>query len=197
MKWEILKSEDLYRGFFRLRRLRIAHGRFAGGDPLVIEREVLDRGHAVGVLPYDPLRDEVLLVEQFRVGAVDSPHGPWLMEIVAGVMDTGEQAEAVARREAMEEAGCQLQALIHIHDYHSTPGGCSERIALFVGQADLSDVGGIHGLAHEGEDIRVHVLPAEEAFDRLDRMQVDNAMTLIALQWLRWHRASLRDRWSD
>ncbi|MCG5499980.1 NUDIX domain-containing protein [Ectothiorhodospira lacustris] len=195
MKWEILKLQDLYRGFFHLRHLRLSHGRFEGGEPMVVDRELLDRGHAAGVLPYDPVRDEVLLVEQFRVGAIESPHGPWLMEIIAGLIDAGERAESVARREALEEAGCHLDELVHVHDYYATPGSSTERISLFVARADLSGAGGIHGLAHEGEEIRVHVLPAEEAFDQLDRMQVDTAMTIIALQWLRLNREGLRERW--
>ena len=195
MKWEILDDRLVYEGFFRIRSLRLSHSRFQGGEPLEIRRELLERGHAAAVLPYDAVRDRVILVEQFRVGALESEHGPWLMEVVAGMIAPGERAEDVVRREALEEAGCQLGELEHLYEYHATPGGASERVSLFVGQADSEGIGGIHGLEDEGEDIRVHVLDAEEAFARMDDGLMDNAMTLIALLWLRINREDLRERW--
>lgn len=196
MKWEILDDRLAHEGFFRVRRLRLSHSRFQGGDPLIIQRELLERGHAAAVLPYDAGQDRVVLIEQFRVGALESERSPWLMEVVAGMIEPGECAEDVVRREALEEAGCQLGELIHLYEYHSTPGGSSERISLFVGQADSRGLEGIHGLEHEGEDIRVHVLEAEEAFARMDNGLMDNAMTLIALLWLRMNRESLREQWA-
>ncbi|ANB01068.1 NUDIX domain-containing protein [Ectothiorhodospira sp. BSL-9] len=198
MKWDILKVEDLYQGFFKLCRLRLSHGRFAGGEPLVVERELIRRGPAAAVLPYDPDTDRVLLVEQFRVGAIESPHGPWLMETIAGLIEPGERAEDVARREALEEADCSLGELVLAHEYFSTPGSSDERISVYVGQADLSAAkGGIHGLVEEGEEIRTHVLSADEAFDWLDRQQVDTAFPIIALQWLRLNREMLQERWGS
>ncbi|SFM35371.1 ADP-ribose pyrophosphatase [Ectothiorhodospira mobilis] len=196
MRWDLLDVEELYRGFFRLHRLRLSHARFRGGEPMVIERELIQRGDAAAVLPYDPVRDRVLLVEQFRVGALESPHGPWLVEIIAGLVEPGEHPEAVARREAMEEAGCTLGEMRHVHDYYATPGSASERISLFVGRADLPQLeGGIHGLEAEGEEIRTHILSVDEAFDWLDRRNIETAMPIIALQWLRLHREDLREAW--
>ncbi|MFW5453220.1 NUDIX domain-containing protein [Thioalkalivibrio sulfidiphilus] len=196
MKWEIIDDRLAYEGFFRIRSLRLSHSRFQGGDPLVVKRELLERGHAAAVLPYDARRDRIVLIEQFRVGALEAERGPWLMETIAGMIEPGERAEDVVRREALEEAGCQLGELVRLYEYHSTPGGASERVTLFVGQTDSEGVGGIHGLEHEGEDIRVHVLDAEEAFARMDSGLVDNAMTLIALLWLRLNREMLRERWA-
>ncbi|MFP4080624.1 MAG: NUDIX domain-containing protein [Ectothiorhodospira sp.] len=196
MRWDLLDVKELYRGFFRVHRLSLSHGRFRGGEPMVIERERIQRGDAAAVLPYDPVRDRVLLVEQFRVGALESPRGPWLMEIIAGLVEPGEHPEAVARREAMEEAGCALGEMVHVHDYFATPGSASERISLYVARADLPrQEGGIHGLEEEGEEIRAHVLPAEEAFDWLDRHHIEAAMPIIALQWLRLNREGLREAW--
>jgi ADP-ribose pyrophosphatase len=195
MKWEILDDRLAYEGFFRIRRLRLSHSRFRGGEPLVVKRELLERGHAAAVLPYDAGRDRVVLIEQFRVGALESERSPWLMEVVAGMIEPGERTEDVVRREALEEAGCQLGELVHLYEYHSTPGGASERVSLFVGEADSEGVGGVYGLADEGEDIRVHVLDAEEAFARMDHGGLDNAMTLIALLWLRLNREMLREKW--
>ena len=196
MKWEIMEEDLCFQGFYRLMRYRVRHALFEGGMGEPVVRELLVRGHAAGVLPYDPVRDEIVLIEQFRIGALESPHGPWLVEIVAGLVEEGEQPEAVARREAMEEAGCQLQDLAHICSYYSSPGGSNERISLYVGRVDSSSVGGIHGLAHEGENIRVGVCPAEEAFDRVARGLIDNAPSIIALQWLQLNRERLRESWT-
>lgn len=196
MNWKLLNQEMLYDGFFKLRRLHLSHSRFAGGEPIAVQRELLDRGHAAGVLPYDPIADRVLLIEQFRVGALESPHSPWLMEIIAGMIGPGENPQEVVRREALEEANCPLQELVHVHDYYSSPGGTSERISIYVAKADLTDAGGIHGLEHEGEDIRTHVLDAEEAFELLRQQRIDNAMGVIALQWLMLHKEEIQAQWS-
>lgn len=197
MKWEIVDKTLSFKGFLRLVSYRLRHSLFAGGMGPVIERECLERGDAVAVLPYDARRDEVVLIEQFRIGALESAKGPWLMEIIAGVMELGETAEAVARREAVEEAGCTLGELHRIYHYYSSPGGSSERISLFVAQVDSAGIGGLHGLKDEGEDIRVQVMSTEEAFALLDSGVIDSAMPLLALQWLRLNREALRELWAD
>jgi ADP-ribose pyrophosphatase len=158
-------------------------------------REVFERGHAAAVLPYDPVRDQVVLVEQFRIGALRAPEGPWLLEIVAGIIDPGETPEAVVRREAVEESGCVLQDVVPICEYHVSPGGTTERIALFCGQVDALHIGGIHGLAEEEEDIRVLVVPTDEAIALLHAGKILSAAPIIALQWLLLNRESLRRRW--
>ncbi|APZ43079.1 NUDIX domain-containing protein [Acidihalobacter ferrooxydans] len=195
MKWEVMQEELCFQGFYRLKRYQVRHALFEGGMGAPIRRELLLRGNAAGVLPYDPVRDAVVLVEQFRIGAMNSPHGPWLTEIVAGLMEPGEQPEDVVRREAVEEAGCQLRELEHISTYYSSPGGSDERVSLFVGCVDSEGMGGIHGLAEEGENIRVSVRAAEEAFAQMAGGLIDNAMTIIALQWLQLHRERLRGLW--
>jgi ADP-ribose pyrophosphatase len=197
MKWEIADRELLYSGFFRLSRLRLAHALFEGGMSPELERELIERGHAAAVLPYDAPRDRVVLIEQFRVGAIESPRGPWTTEIVAGLMESGESAEAVGRREAGEEAGCELGELVRAHQYYSSPGGSTERITVFVAQVDSRGIGGLHGRADEGEDIRVRVVDFEEAMGLVASGVIDSAMPIIALQWLALNRADLRARWSD
>lgn len=196
MKWEILDKEQCFKGFYELVRYRLRHALFAGGMGQPITRELMIRGHAVAVLPYDPVTDQVLLVEQFRVGALDSPHGPWLIEVIAGLVEPGEQPEAVARREAIEEAGCELQEMLPICEYYSSPGGTTERISLFAARMDSDGLGGIHGLAEEGEDIRAFLLPADEAIEQMQRGLIDNAMSIIALQWLAANRTGLRESWT-
>lgn len=195
MKWEIVDKSLSFKGYFRLFTYRLRHSLFAGGMGEVITRELLDRGMAAAVLPFDPRRDEVVLIEQFRIGAMDSPKGPWLTEIVAGLVEPGERPEQVARREAMEEAGCELGELVLAHECYSSPGSCNERVWIYVGRADTDGLGGIHGLAEEGEDIRVSVVSAAEAFDMARSGVIDSAMPLLALQWLELNHEALREAW--
>jgi len=192
---ETVERRTVYDGYFRIDRYRLRHRLHAGGWSGEMTREVFERGHAVGVLPYDPVRDEVVLLEQFRVGALAAGWTPWLIEIVAGIVEEGETAEDVARREAMEEAGCQVAELVHLHDYLVSPGGTSESVTLFAGRVDSAGAGGIHGLDHEHEDIRVFTLPADEALDLLARGSIRNALAVIALQWLALNRNELRKKW--
>jgi ADP-ribose pyrophosphatase len=193
---DIIDKKAAYQGFFRIEHYRLRHTLFAGGYGPEIHRELFCRGHSVGVLPYDAVRDEVLLVEQFRIGALDEPRGPWLMEIVAGMIDDGEHPADVARREAIEEADCRLGELIPLCDYYVSPGGSSERVALFLAQTRTEGLGGVHGLAEEGEDIRVHVVPFEAAMSMIDTGVISAAMPIIALQWLALNRERVRDLWN-
>lgn len=194
-RYEIIEKNVCYEGFFRLERYRVRHELFAGGWGGEIVREMLERGHAAALLLYDPDLDSVVMIEQFRIGALEAPGGPWLMEVVAGIMEDGEGAEDVVRREAMEEAGCEVRELLPICVYSLSPGGCSERIHLFCGRVDAARAGGVHGLDHEGEDIRVCVLAFSEVEKLLSSGGIVNATALIALQWLVLHRLELRSRW--
>lgn len=195
MKWEILNRRTLYRGFFEFLHYRLRHTRFDGGLSDPIERELLSQRPAVAVLPYDPLRDRVVLIEQFRIGALAAEGGPWLTEIIAGIIEPGEAAEDVARREALEEAGCELLALQRIHHYLPSPSSSDEQLSLYVGRVDSAGIGGLRGLPEEGEDIRVCVVDTAEAFALLDRGIINSAIPIIALQWLRLNREALRADW--
>lgn len=188
------KREVLFQGFYRVDKLHLRHRQFAGGMGRLITREMFVRHPAVGVLIYDPESDEVLLIEQFRVGALDSAH-PWQYEIVAGLVEPGEALEDVARREALEEAGVTVGALEKVMDFLPSPGGSDEHFTLFVACADLGSAGGIHGLPEEGEDIRVNVMSANQAFAALQRGRINNAPCLIALQWLALNKPRLQARW--
>lgn len=202
----ILSDDTVYDGFFQLRRLRLRHRLFAGGWSEPLTREVLMRHQAVGVLLYDPQRDAVALVEQFRIGAfcleektscLEEQASPWLFELVAGLIDEGESPQQVAMREALEESGCKVTALEWVARYFASPGGTNEYLHLYCGRADLSSAGGIHGLADEGEDIRVRVIAASDCFDTLAQGRISNAHTLIALQWLQLHHQRLRRQWQE
>jgi len=194
-RFEILERSTGYAGFFRLMRYRLRHRLFKGDWSPVLTRELFERGHAAALLPYDPVADRVILIEQFRIGALEAPNGPWLLEIVAGIIEAGETPEDVIRREAVEETGCPVQDVVPICEYLVSPGGTSERISLFCGQVDASHAGGIHGAADEGEDIRVTAMPADEAIARMQDGAIISAAPIIALQWLMLNRESLRARW--
>lgn len=193
-RYTIDETEPLYHGFYRMDRLTITHQTFRG-ETLTIQREMMDRHDAVCVLLVDFKTDHVVLVEQFRVGALKESN-PWLMELVAGLIDKDEEPEEVARREAVEEAGLELGRLHPITHYLPSPGGSNERVYLYVAEVDSRDAGGIHGLDHEGEDIRVHRVPLTEAYRGCTDGTVNNAAALIALQWLQLNEQSLRNDWS-
>lgn len=192
---DIRDRETCYQGFFRMDRLRLRHGRFDGGWTPTLTREVLLRGLAVAVVPYDPVRDEVVLIEQFRAGALVAGEPAWMVEIVAGMAHEGEDPEAVARRESLEETGLEIGAMEPIARFMPSPGGSSEVVQVYVGRVDADGAGGYHGVEDEGEDIRVFRLPAHEAFGMLDDGRIDTAITLVGLSWLARNREALRTRW--
>jgi ADP-ribose pyrophosphatase len=192
---QLLEKKTAFRGFFEIQTLTLKHRLFAGGWSGEIERELFERGDAVGVLLYDPDRDEIALVEQFRIGAYMRGDKPWLLELVAGMVGKGESLQEVAERECMEEAACVLQALEPIAGYYSSPGGSSEYLSLFCGRVSMDGVGGIHGLDEESEDIRVHVMPSAQAMVMLDKGELNNAQILIALQWLQLHKERIDLKW--
>lgn len=192
---DILEKSDCYQGFFRLEKYRLRYRLYDGEMSPVIERELFERGHAAAALLYDPGRDEIVMLEQFRVGALEAEGGPWLFEIVAGMIEPGESAESVVRREAHEEAGCTIQELEFICEYMVSPGGTSERISLYCAKVDAAGVGGIHGLADENEDIRVQAVAFDEVWQWFEEGGINSASPIIALQWLAMHRENLREKW--
>lgn len=185
-------DECLYQGFFRMERRHLRHRLFNGGWSDEVVREVHIRHDAVGVLLYDVERDAVVLVEQIRAGALDDPESPWKLEVVAGLIENGDDPADVARREAMEEAGCDVGELYELYTYYPSPGACNERVRLYCGLVDTLGVGGVHGLDEENEDIQVHIVPYPQLTRLVEAGRLDNAMTLIAYQWLARERASLR-----
>lgn len=191
----IEQRERCFQGFYRLDRIHLKHRLFAGGMGPSISRELFVRPDAVCVLPYDPHSDTVVLVEQFRVGALDKSPEPWLLEIVAGLIDSGEQPQDVVRREAREEADLELHELLPIMTYYPSPGGSDERVYLYVGRCSTAGVGGVFGLAEEGEDIRVHVWSLEDALQAVADGGIDNAASIIALQWLALNKQQVRADW--
>ncbi|HDS5156479.1 TPA: ADP-ribose diphosphatase [Enterobacter hormaechei subsp. steigerwaltii] len=192
---EIIARETLYSGFFSMELYRFRHRLFNGEMSGEIKREIFERGHAAVLLPYDPVRDEVVLVEQVRIAAYDTSDTPWLLEMVAGMIEEGESVEDVARREALEEAGLAIGRTKPVLSYLASPGGTTERSSIMVGEVDVRTAEGIHGLADENEDIRVHVVSREQAYQWVEEGKIDNAASVIALQWLQLHYQTLRHEW--
>ncbi|AQP35379.1 MULTISPECIES: ADP-ribose diphosphatase [Vibrio] len=193
---DVISKETLFQGFFRMVKYRFKHKLFEGGWSEVIEREMFERGHAAAMLPYDPARDEVVIIEQIRVGALEHAH-PWQLEIVAGVIDPNETSEQVIRREAMEEAGIEVNRIEKISSYYPSSGGCSELLDVFVGEIDATQAKGVHGLDYEGEDIKVHVMSREEAYRLVKNGQIENGASIIALQWLELNYQQLQLQWQN
>ena len=194
-EFKIINKEILYSGFFRMEKYCLQHTLYAGGWSAAINRELFVRGSCVAVLLYDPERDKVVLIEQFRAGAILQPDRAWLVEIVAGAIEEGETAIEVAYRESIEEAGCEIQELIVINEFYTTPGGASERITLFCGKIDSTQVGGIHGLDHEDEDIWVRSVDFDEAYRMVESNEIESAIPIIAIQWLALNKEKIRQKW--
>lgn len=188
--FEILERKRVFQGFFALDKLQVRHRLYAGGWSAPFSRELFVRGKAAGVLLYDPVRDEVVMVEQFRVGMIDAMtaqgrrQSPWALELVAGMVDQHESAAQMAVREVAEETGLNILSAEWIGQYYNSPGGSDECISLFYAEVDASLAGGVHGLPEENEDIRVVVLTREQAMSALNTGLINNAMAIIALQWL-------------
>ena len=189
--------ETLLDGFISIDCLHLRHRLFAGGWTDLLQREVKLGGEVAAVIPYDPVRDELVLIEQFRIGpfTAGDPE-PWLTEIVAGMLEPGENAAEMARRETLEETGCTIGRLEKIMDFYSTPGGSAQRIALFCAEVQTASASGIHGLAAEGEDIRVFTRSTDEALAMVQSGTIRNAISIIGVQWLALNRDVLRRRWA-
>ncbi|KPJ68123.1 MAG: ADP-ribose pyrophosphatase [Coxiella sp. DG_40] len=191
---KILEEKSIYEGFSKIIHYKLRHRLFKGGWSKSFERELSVRYNAVAVLPYDPKLDKVVLIEQFRIGALKDKTSPWLLELVAGVIDKQQPVEKIAYLETKEEAGLDIIDLIPIYSYWSSPGGSSEFVSLYCAIVDASKANGIHGMDDEHEDILVHVMNSEEAFAAVKSGRINNASTIIALQWLQLNYASLRSQ---
>jgi ADP-ribose pyrophosphatase len=186
-------EERAYSGFLKLCRYKIRHALFQGGWSKTLDREAVLRVPSVGVLLYDPSLDQVVLIEQFRVGPLMSDDDPWLLEVVAGISEPGESLESVALREVKEEADCDVKHLIPVSNFFVSPGATNEKLKLYCGIVDSSTAGGVYGLAVEGEDIKVHVLSSSDAYAMVEDGRISNAPAIIALQWLKLNQGELQD----
>lgn len=194
-KVDLIEKRTVFDGYFQIHRYRLKFSLHQGGMSQAIDREVFERGQVAAVLPVDPVRDQVVLIEQFRIGPYAVGWDPWLLEGVAGIIEDGESPEDVAIREAREEAGCEIKELVPMMRYLSSPGACTETVALYCGRVDASGAGGVHGLDEEHEDIKVIVYDIDEALDMLRGGEIVNGKTIIALQWLALNYPQLKQSW--
>ena len=192
---EILETTKCHQGHLRVEKLLLKCRLYQGGWSKPFYREVLKREQGVGVLLYDPLVDKVLMVEQFRVGCLDDDkNGPWALELVAGLVDSDESPQSVAIREASEEAGLEISEVLYVTQYYNSPGGSSEKLSIFCAAFDARREEGIFGLDSESENIRTCILDRTEAMAAINSGRINNAMSIIALQWLELNLASVRQR---
>ncbi len=201
---KLIEKKNVYKGYFEVILYRLQHRLFSRNWSKEITREVFERGHAASALLYDPETDDLVLIEQFRPGAyaaLSSPWHktsemtPWLIEIVAGIIEEGETPEDVIRRECIEEAGCEVTDIIPICKYLVSPGGSTETMFSFCGRVNSKDAEGIHGVISEGEDIRVMVRNSNEVIAMLGRGEIKNSMTIIPLQWFQHNKKMICEKW--
>ncbi|WP_420584176.1 NUDIX domain-containing protein [Ruegeria sp.] len=187
------RHKRAYVDYFGMEEIDLQHRQHDGTMGPVLHRASLLQGSAVAVLPYDPVRDRVLIVEQFRppVFLIDDPE-PWLWEAVAGMIDPGETPEHAAHREVMEEAGVSLKALEYAGGAYSSGGSSTGYMCLYVGLGDLTETTTTGGLASEGEDIRTEILPFEAFMERVDGNDFKDLPLLTLAHWLARHRDRLR-----
>ncbi len=184
-KWKIINQEILHSGYFDYLKISSKYERYDKKWSKKIEREVFERGDAVSVLLYDPEKDSIVMVEQFRAGATRHPKGPWTLEIVAGTLEKHESPEECVVREVEEEAGFKLKnPLIRISDYLVSPGGSTERMWLFFTEVNSENIGGIYGLEESGENTKVVVLKREEAMKMIEVGEIFVATAILSLYWL-------------
>jgi ADP-ribose pyrophosphatase len=193
----IHQKKNCYQGFFKMDEYQLSHRLFDGGQSEVLSREIFERGSAVVLIPYDVMNDRVILLEQFRPGAMGHGSTPWLLEFVAGMFGHNESAIDVAIREAKEEADLiiDIRKTEKVMEYLSSPGGMSEVIHLYVANVNCEQASGVHGLPEEGEDILVHTFSRVEAIALLEQGKISNAATIIGLQWLQSNYQRLQQQW--
>lgn len=192
---ELIDSECPYSGFMRISRHRFVYRTHANQRSQVLTREVCERKPAVAVLPYHPASDSIMLLEQFRLPAWLAGMNGWQFEIVAGLMEHGQDEQETAIREGHEEAGVEVSDLWPINRCLSSPGGCDEVISIYLGRLNEPGVDGFYGLEEEGEDIRAYMIPFEEAYSLLRQGRIENATAWMALAWLKLNHAEVRHHW--
>ena len=189
-------------GRFAVDLIRFRHRRFDGAMSGARTWELWRRGRAAGLVPYDPIADTVVLIEQFRLPALAAGLDPGMIELPAGLIEDGEPADQAMHRELREETRLEADRLERIGSFLLTPGGCDEVLELFAGRirspmCDADGIVGHAGAAEEGEDIRTRVWPADRAIDLALSGRLPNSVTTIGLLWLAAKRAMLREKWRE
>lgn len=185
---EVTSRESLFRGFIQVEKVSLRHRLFNQSEYThVLQRELIHRPEAAGVLLYNDQRQQFALIEQFRVGAINDSYSPWQLEIIAGVLDGDETPESCIRRETLEESGCMINHVQHLFSFYPSAGACSEVFHLYVAETDLPTEGGVFGMPDEGENILLHLFDYSEISTLLSQGRLRNAPVIMALQWLSQH----------
>ncbi len=196
-KVNILNVISAFKDYFEVNKYHVSYRQFNGEMGATVEREIFERGHAVAVLPYDPILDKIILIEQFRIAAhigmqdknwLDKSTTAWMYEIVAGIIDEGEKPADVAIREVKEEANLDVLNLQYIQPFFVSPGAVTEYIHLYLAIVDSQQAGGVFGLEEEAEDIKTHIVSSHDAWKLMESGKIINATALIALQWLKLNK---------
>jgi ADP-ribose pyrophosphatase len=189
--FKVHSKESVYQGFIQIEKVSVSHRLFGEHTYTpVLNRELVHRKEAAGVLIYNDQLQRFALIEQFRIGAINDKYSPWQLEIIAGVLDGDEAPETCVIRESLEESGCEIYDIQHLYSFYPSAGACDEIFHLYVAQADLPEVGGIHGVPDEGENIQLHILEYASLDKLLGSQRLRNAPVIMALQWLKQHLAT-------
>ncbi len=183
LKYKIINKKNLYSGFFKLKKLEFIHQKHDGSWTNRINREIFSGAHVSTLLPYDPVRKEIVLIQQFRAGVISRYDNDYLYEIVAGIIDKNESPEETAIRECLEETGCNVNKIAQIHSYFPAPGSSESYYHLFLGEINSFEGERVMGLESENENILVKSYKVDQVRNMLKKKKIKNGLTLIALQW--------------
>ena len=181
--YKIINKKNIYKGFFEMNEYELIHKKHDGNWSDKIKREVFGGAHVASLLPYDPIKKEIILIQQFRAGILSRHKENLLYEIVAGIIDKNENPDQTSIRECFEETGCDVKKLIHIQDYFPAPGSSESFYHLYLGEVESFKGTRLRGLKKENEDIMVSSFKIQEVRKMLDSKRIKNGLTLIALQW--------------
>lgn len=181
--YKIINKKNLYSGFFSLNKYEFIHQKHDGNWTGKVEREIFGGAHVSTLLPFDPIKKEIILIQQFRAGVLSRYDEEYLYEIVAGIIDNNEKPEDTAKRECLEETGCKVKKILPIQNYFPAPGSSESYYHLFLGEIDSFEGERIRGLEKENENILVKAFKIEQVRKLLKDKKILNGLTLIALQW--------------
>tara|TARA_Y100000996_G_C22470567_1_gene621916 strand:- start:479 stop:1060 length:582 start_codon:yes stop_codon:yes gene_type:complete len=181
--FKILNFKNIYNGFFKMNEITLKYKKYDGSWSNIVKRELFGGAQVAAVLPYDPIQKEIILIQQFRPGTISKDINNYLDEIVAGIIDPGEKPESTAKRECLEETGCEVKKLIPIQNYFPAPGSSESFYYLFLAEIETFKGKRVMGLKTENEDILVKSYKINEVKDKLKKGEIINGLSLIALQW--------------
>ena len=182
-KFRILDKKNIHDGFFKMNEVTLKYKKYDGNWSNEIKRELFGGAQVSAVLPYDPINKKIVLIQQFRPGTISRDSNNYLDEIVAGIIDPGESPKDTAIRECLEETGCKVKNLRSIQGYFPAPGSSESFYYLFLAEVIAPDKEAVRGLENENEDILVKSYTFEQVKEKMEKNEILNGLTLIALQW--------------